>query len=72
VIAVLEPVVRAERAQERLLEGIFGRLSTHSLAEKAEDDVALLDVETLERRDGGHCFHHPYNAGPPASVRVGS
>ena len=38
---------------------VFGRLPAHSLAEEAEDDVAVLDVEALERRDRGHCFHHP-------------
>ena len=56
---VLEPVVRAEGAQERLLKGVFGRLPAHSLAEEAKDDVAVLDVETLERGYRGHCFHHP-------------
>jgi hypothetical protein len=59
MLAVLEPVVGPERAQERLLKGVLGRLATHSLAEEAEDDVAVLDVETLERGDRGHCFHHP-------------
>ena len=59
VLAVLEPVVGAERAQERLLESVLGRLPAHPLAEEAEDDVAVLDVETLERGDRGHCFHHP-------------
>jgi hypothetical protein len=59
VVPVLEPVVRSERAEKRLLECVLGRLSAHSLAEKAEDHVAVLDVETLERRDVGHGFHHP-------------
>jgi len=56
---VLEPVVGAQCSQECLLEGILGRLPTHSLAEEAEDDVAVLDVKAFERRDGGHCLHHP-------------
>ena len=59
MLAVLEPVVGAQCSQECLLEGILGRLSTHSLAEEAEDDVAVLDVKAFERRDGGHCLHHP-------------
>ena len=59
VLAVLEPVVASERPQERLLKGILGRLPAHTLAKETEDDVALLEVETLERGDRGHCFHHP-------------
>ena len=46
---MLEPVVGAECAQEGLLERVLGRLPAHPLAEEAEDDVAVLDVETLER-----------------------
>ena len=59
MLPVLEPVVGAERSQERLLESILGRLPAHSLAEEAEDHIAVLDVEMLERWNGGHCFHHP-------------
>ena len=60
VLAVLEPVVRAQRAQERLLEGVLGGLPPEPPAEEAEHDVAVLDVEALERGDRGrHCFHHP-------------
>ena len=57
---MVEPVVRTERAQERLLKRVLGRLSAEPAAEEAEHDVTVLDVEALERRDGGHCFHHPY------------
>ena len=59
MLAVLEPVVGAERAQERLLERVLGRLPAEPPAQEAEHDVAVLDVEALERRNGGHCFHHP-------------
>jgi hypothetical protein len=59
VLAVLEPVVGPKRAQERLLERVLGRLTAQPLAEEAEDDVAMLDVEALERGDAGHGFHHP-------------
>ncbi len=58
MVAMLEPIVGAECSQERLLEGVFRRLSAHSFTEEAEDDVAVLDVEALERRNGGHCLHH--------------
>ena len=59
VVAVLEPVVRPQRSQERLLKGVLGGLSTHPAAQEAEHHVTVLDVEALERRNGGHCFHHP-------------
>ena len=59
MLPVLEPVVRPERAQERLLERVLRGLRADTSAEEAEHDVAVLDVEALERRDGGHCFHHP-------------
>ena len=58
MLAVLEPVVGAKRAQERLLERVLGRLPAESPAEEAEHHVAVLDVEELERRDCCHCFHH--------------
>ncbi len=59
MLPMLEPVVGAERSQERLLESVLRRLTAHSLAEKAENDIAVLDVKTLERGDRHHCFHHP-------------
>ena len=63
VFAVVEPVVGAECAQERLLERILGRLPAQPTAEEAEHDVAVLDVEALERGDGHGCLHHPYERG---------
>ena len=50
---MLEPVVGAQGAQERLLKGVLGGLRPEPPAEEAEHDVALLDVEALERRDRG-------------------
>ena len=45
MLAVVEPVVRAQGAQERLLERILGRLAAEPAAQEAEHDVAVLDVE---------------------------
>ena len=39
--------------------GILGRLPAEPAPKEAEHDVAVLHVEALERRNGGHCFHHP-------------
>jgi len=58
MLGVLEPVVGAEGAKKRLLEGILRGLPGHSLAQEAEHDLALLEVEALERRDRRHCVHH--------------
>ena len=58
VLAVLEPSVRAERAQEGLLERIVGAVDVEAPPEKAEHLASMLLVEQLERRDR-HCFHHP-------------
>jgi len=55
--AVLEPVVGAERAQERLLERILGRAAAEPAAQEPEHGLLVLLVEGLERRD--HGFHHP-------------
>jgi hypothetical protein len=60
VLAMVEPVVGAERAQERLLERILGCLAAQPAAQEAEDHVAVPDVEALERGDGHGCLHHPY------------
>ena len=58
MLAVLEPVVGTKGAEKRLLKRILGGLSAESPAQEAEHDVAVLDVEELERREGCHCFHH--------------
>ena len=50
VPAVLEPVVGAKRAQERLLPRVLGALAEQS-AQVPEDLVAVLEVEALEGRD---------------------
>ena len=57
---VLEPVVRPECPQERLLPGVLGPLAEQP-AEIREHVVALREVEPLERRDPLpflHCHHH--------------
>ena len=71
MLAVLEARIRTQRAQERLLEGVLGRVGPDAPPEEAEHDVPVLDVEALEGRDRGHCLHILSNAAPPASVRVG-
>ncbi len=58
VVAVLEPVVCPQGTEKCLLKGIFGSLRPEPAAQEAEHHVAVLDVEELERRDGGHCLHH--------------
>ena len=68
---MLEPVVGAQGAQERLLKRILGGLPPQPPAEEAEHHVAVLDVEALERRDrAATASIIPCNAGPAASVRV--
>ena len=53
---MLEPVVGAERAQERLLPRVLGALAEQP-AQVAEHLVAVLEVEALEGRDR-HGLHH--------------
>ena len=48
----------AERAQERLLEGVLGAVAAEPPAQETEHLGAVLDVERLERRDR-HGAHHP-------------
>ena len=47
---MLQPVVRAQRAQERLLPGVLGALPEQP-PQVAEHLVAVREVEPLERRD---------------------
>ena len=47
---MLEPVVGAQRAQERLLPRVLGALAEQP-AQVAEHLVAVLEVEALEGRD---------------------
>ena len=64
MLPVLEPVVGAQGAEKGLLERILRCLAGHPPAEEAEHDVSVLEVEALERRDRGHCFHHPRKRHP--------
>ena len=58
MLAVVEPVVGAQRAQERLLEGVVGPVAAELAAQQPEHLGAVLGVERLERRDR-HGAHHP-------------
>ncbi len=55
---MIEPAVRTERAQERLLERVVCSLGPESSAQQSQDVRAVLFVEALERGDR-HGFHHP-------------
>ena len=66
MLAVLEPVVRPERAQERLLEGVVRTFPSKSAPEEPEHLAGVLGVERLERRDRRHDNHHPVKRGAVA------
>ena len=61
---VLKPLVRTQRAQERLLPRVLGALAEQP-AQVAEHLVAVSEVEALERRYrlGGHHSHHRLKRG---------
>lgn len=42
--------IRAERAEERLLEGVVGAIAAQAADEEGVDLVPMLLVEVLERR----------------------
>jgi hypothetical protein len=52
-----ETGVPAQGAEERLLEGVVGRISPGELAEVRVDLVSVLVVEAFEGRDR-HGVHH--------------
>ena len=54
MLAVLEPRIGSQGAEERLLEGILGALAAEPPAEEPEDFVAVGFVEGLE--GGDHCL----------------
>ena len=58
MLAVLEPVVGAQGAQERLLEGVVGAIAAELAAQQPEHLGAVLGIERLERRNR-HGVHHP-------------
>jgi hypothetical protein len=64
--AVLEAVVRPEGAEEGLLEGVVGSVTTEEMPEETQDLAASLRVEALEgwNRHGGH--HRLKRAGGPS------
>ena len=56
---MLQALVRAQRAEERLLEGVVGPIAAEPAAQEAEHLAGMLGVERLERRDRRHGIHHP-------------
>ena len=50
VLAVLQIRIRAQCAEERLLERVLGAVGPESASEEREDLVAMLLVEVFERR----------------------
>ena len=58
MLAVVEPVVGAQRAQERLLEGVVGPVTAELPAQQTEHLAVVLGVERLERWNR-HGAHHP-------------
>ncbi len=67
MLAMLEPPVRAERTEERLLKGVLGAFRTQPAAEEPEHLVPVLDVEVLERWDR-HGVHHLRETHPGADL----
>jgi hypothetical protein len=67
VLAVVEPPVRPECAEERLLECIVGSIGTETAAQEPQHLGSMLLVESLERGDR-HGFHHPRQTSPPADL----
>ena len=49
MLAVVEPVVGPQRAQERLLERVVGPVAAELPAQQAEHLAVVLGVERLER-----------------------
>ncbi len=58
VLGVRELGIRAQGAQERLLESVLRAVTAEQADEVAEDLVAVGFVEALERWNG-HRLHHP-------------
>ena len=59
VLAVLQPGVRPQRAQERLLERVLGPFAPEPAAQEREYLVPVRLVEPLERRNR-HGIHLPF------------
>jgi len=57
ILGVPERGIPAQRAQERLLEGILRTVAPDPSDEEAEDLVSMLEVERLEGRNR-HGSHH--------------
>jgi hypothetical protein len=58
MLAVVEPSVGTQRAQERLLERIVGAIDAEPSTEQPKNLGPMLLVEALERGDR-HGLHHP-------------
>ena len=64
---MIEPAVRLERAEERLLERVVGALAPEATPQEAHDLGAMLFVEALERGDR-HRVHHSLSTPKPAHL----
>ena len=64
---MVEPPVRPERAEERLLECIVGSIDTEAAAQEPQHFGSMLLVEPLERGDR-HGFHHPRQTSPAVDL----
>jgi hypothetical protein len=53
MLAVLEPRIRPQRPQERLLKRVLRRRRSELSAQQAQHFVPMLLVEPFERRDHG-------------------
>jgi ribokinase len=67
---VLESCIGSERPQKGLLKSILGRLSAKQAREVAEDLLAVVIVEPLERWNR-HSLHHPLKRPRPVSCETG-
>ena len=65
--AVLQRRVRAQRAQERLLERVVGGVAPEHAPQLPQHRLSLLLVEALEGWDA-HDFHHPFKRGRGARL----
>jgi hypothetical protein len=70
VLAVLEPVVCPQGAEERLLKGVLGRPAPEPADEEGVNLVAARLVEALEGWDRRHGFHSASNGSSLPGVRL--
>ena len=71
MLAVVEPIVASQGAEERLLEGVFRPLPPESAPQQPEHLILVLEVEGLEGRDAARRAIIASNAAAGRSVRLG-